>query len=380
LLGSTEGTVRPRISYTLKMTDTLSLYLDALRFAAAFTVFISHWAAVRYSGGSLWRVMGYGRTAVLVFFVLSGFVIAWVTETREQNLKEYALSRAARLYSVIIPAFVVTATLDRIAVAIDPGLYGPETRLSPIQNVLGYAVSALFLGESWTLTMLPGFNIPFWSLNYEARYYVLFATAVFLQGWLRIAAIGAAVLLAGPKILLLFPIWLMGVSAWRWRAALPAQQGALLAFGALAALIGLEALGGQKLFRNADSPWLPFSYSAHDYIIGALGAVLIMALANARLPMPGKAIERLIRWLAGTSFGLYLLHYPLLNFFGTVIPGPAAGAMHGILVFGFTLGVALALGRIAEQQKGALKRALRWGLDMVIERRARSAFESQRPS
>ncbi len=277
------------------MTNALSLYLDALRFGAAFTVFVSHWAAGRYSGGFLWRVMPYGRTAVLVFFVLSGFVIAWVTETRERTLEEYALSRLARLYSGIIPAFIATAVLDHLAIAIDPGLYAPELRLDPTQNLLGYALSAVFLGESWPLSMLPGWNIPFWSLNYEAWYYVLFAAAVFLRGRFRIAVLVAAALVAGPKILLLFPIWLMGVSAWRWRATLSALHGARLAFGALAAFIGLEALGGQELFQHAETPWLPFSYSAYDYIVGALVAVFIAALVNIPLPLPGRALKRAFR-------------------------------------------------------------------------------------
>src|SRR5271157_507292 len=201
------------------MTRAFSLYLDALRFGAAFTVFVSHWAAARYSGGELWRVMPYGRTAVLVFFVLSGFVIAWVSSTRERTFGEYALSRAARLYSVILPAFVVTAALDGIGVAIDPGLYEAEIRLSLAQSFLGYALSAVFLGESWRLTMLPGSDIPFWSLNYEVWYYVLFAAATFLQGRRRTVALIGAALLAGPKVLLLFPIWLAGVAAWRWRSA-----------------------------------------------------------------------------------------------------------------------------------------------------------------
>ena len=74
------------------------------------------------------------------------------------------------------------------------------------------------------MAVLPGGNIPFWSLNYEAWYYVLFGAALFLRGWRRTIAVVAAALLAGPKIVLL-PFWLMGLLAWRWRAALPARHG-----------------------------------------------------------------------------------------------------------------------------------------------------------
>src|SRR5437870_11294053 len=105
------------------MTNALSLYLDALRFGAAFTVFVGHYGSQRFGGGLFWQMQAYGRAPVLVFFVLSGFVIAWVTETRERTLEEYGLSRVARLYSVIVPAFIVTVVLDYIAMAIDPHLY-----------------------------------------------------------------------------------------------------------------------------------------------------------------------------------------------------------------------------------------------------------------
>jgi peptidoglycan/LPS O-acetylase OafA/YrhL len=81
------------------MTKALSLYLDGLRFVAAFTVFLAHYSIQRISGGFFWPSFAYGHTAVLVFFVLSGFVIAWVTETREHGLEDYVLSRAARLAS-----------------------------------------------------------------------------------------------------------------------------------------------------------------------------------------------------------------------------------------------------------------------------------------
>src|SRR5215469_16295328 len=320
------------------MTNGLSLYLDVLRFGAAFAVFTSHFG--RFSGGMLWQMEPYGRTGVMVFFVLSGFVIAWVTETRERTVDEYALSRVARLYSVILPAFILTAVLDQIAMAIDPRLYGPEAiplmNRGPIDVSLGYALSLVFLGQNWTWNMFPGSDIPFWSINYEAWYYILFGAATFLQGRRRMVALAAGTLLAGPRILLFFPLWLMGLAAWRWHNALPRPLGAPLAVGAVAAFIGLEALGGQQLFQLAHSPWLPGDLSAYDYIVGAIVALFIVGLANTTLPVPGAAAQRQIRFLAGTTFGLYLLHFPFLNFFATIIPGPPERLMHGLLVFGLT--------------------------------------------
>ena len=363
------------------MTNALSLYLDALRFGAAFAVFLSHFG--RVSGGLFWQMQPYARTAVLVFFVLSGFVIAWVTETRERTLEEYALSRIARLYSVILPAFILTAVLDQIAMAIDPRLYGPEPLplmcRGPVNVFLGYVLSLVFLGESWTLVMPPGSDLPFGTLNYEAWYYVLFGLVMFLHGRRQMVALAAAALLAGPKILLYGPVWLMGVLAWRWRAAMPRRWGAPLTFAAAAAFIGFHAFGGPELFQHSVTRWLPYEgdFGAYDYIVGVLVAFFIVGLANAPLPMPGAAVERLIRFLAGTTFGLYLLHFPLLLFFGTIIPGPAYRPIHQVLVFGLTLGLAIAVSHMIERQKGALKRALRSGLELVRRRRLRPALERQ---
>jgi peptidoglycan/LPS O-acetylase OafA/YrhL len=360
------------------MTNSLSLYLDALRFGAAFTVFLSHCG--RVTGGMFWRAQPYGLTAVFVFFVLSGFVIAWVTETREGTLEEYALSRVARLYSVVLPALIITAVLDHIAMAIDPSLYGPAPlpimSRDPLSVLLGYGLSAIFLSECWTW-FAPGSNGPFWSVDFEAWYYVLFGIATFLRGRRRMVALAVAALVAGPPILVFFPLWLMGLAAWRWRGAPPEQLGAPLALGAVAGFIGLEALGGRQLFQSTDSPWLGDNLSAYNYIVGALVALFIVGLANAPLPMPGAAVQRLIRFLAGTTFGLYLMHFPLLLFFGTVIPGPADGASHRFLVFALTLGVAIAFSHVIEQQKGPLKRALRSGLDLLRRRRLRPALERQ---
>ena len=71
-----------------------------------------------------------------------------------------------------------------------------------------------------------------------------------------------------------------------------------------------------NLFHHSCSPWLPFRFSAHDYIVIALVAVFIVSFANARLPIPGAAVEGRIWFFAGTTFGLYLLRLRFLNFIG----------------------------------------------------------------
>jgi len=362
------------------MTHALSLYLDAVRFGAAFTVFLSHYGTGRISGGAFWYVANYGRAAVVVFFVLSGFVVAWVTETREGNLEDYALSRLARLYSVIIPTFLLTAALDCAGKTLSPRLYGREWGHATAHPLLDYLLSAAFLGESWSAKALPGFNVPFWSLNYEAWYYALFGIATFLRGRTRAAALAVVALIVGPKILLLLPVWLMGVAAWHWRASFSGQFAWPLVCLSLTILITLEALGGERLFWHPAGQWLPPGYSAYDYVIGTLVALSILGLADLRLPVPGARVERVVRWLAGTSFGLYLFHYPLLNFFGTVVPDLPDETMHRIFVFALALGTAVGLAHVIEPRKREVKYALRSALDALRARHSEKALARQRLS
>ena len=44
----------------------------------------------------------------------------------------------------------------------------------------------LFLGQHWSLTEVPPYMEPYWSLNYEAWYYLLFGLACYLRGRRRI--------------------------------------------------------------------------------------------------------------------------------------------------------------------------------------------------
>jgi peptidoglycan/LPS O-acetylase OafA/YrhL len=106
-----------------RLPAPLSIYLDLVRFGAAMVVFLGHVASLRLTGGFLWQLGPYTTEAVTVFFVLSGFVIAYTTEQGETSARSYAVARAARIYSVALPALVLTFALDAIGRSIKPELY-----------------------------------------------------------------------------------------------------------------------------------------------------------------------------------------------------------------------------------------------------------------
>src|SRR5215813_2721503 len=154
------------------MNKTFSLYLDFVRFLAALTVLLFH-----ASGFDFMKIdtgFGrYGREAVVVFFVLSGFVIAYTADQKDRMLPEYTIHRISRIYSVVLPALLLTAIVDHFGIAIHPELYVEHDAQSlwPIRLI----ISVLCLNE-WGFWSVQFFsNVPYWSISYEITYYILFA-------------------------------------------------------------------------------------------------------------------------------------------------------------------------------------------------------------
>jgi len=104
------------------MNRSFSLYLDLVRFLAALTVLLFHASGLEFV--KVDTVLGhYGREAVIVFFVLSGFVIAYTADQKDSTLPEYATHRISRIYSVVIPALILTPIVDWIGARIHPEFY-----------------------------------------------------------------------------------------------------------------------------------------------------------------------------------------------------------------------------------------------------------------
>jgi peptidoglycan/LPS O-acetylase OafA/YrhL len=319
------------------MSSKFSAYLDIVRFSAAMIVFLGHAAGALWTGRFLWQLGAYGDTCVVIFFVLSGFVIGYVCDTKELSWQPYAVNRFARLWSVVLPALALTFVIDYAGVRIAPELYLGQPWYAGDMPLLRYLASALMLQEFWHADLVPGINGPFWSLSFEALYYLVFGIAFFARSRWKWLAIGLALLAAGPMIAVLLPIWALGFYSYHLTKRLhlaPALNWLAFTLGLImlalspkirqAAQTGFTILDGLVIERYID---------AFGFFLNLIGAYGLCASAK---PLPDK-VAKAIAHIAGTTFALYLFHRPLMQMFSYLGPVDAASWQRRILVIGGTL-------------------------------------------
>lgn len=351
------------------MTRGFSLYLDALRFGAALVVVLSHLGYERFTGGHLgWiRDLNLGSDAVVVFFVLSGLVIAFSAERKDPTLGRFAFNRLTRVMSVALPTLLVGFVLDLAGAALAPGFYyAPFYAPLPLPELL---LRGLTFSNEWAgLDRRLGTNGPYWSLSYEVAYYALFAVGFYLRGTRRAVLLAAGALLAGVNILLLMPSWLLGVWVWRRLSdgRLPSRSVALgLAVAAPLAYAAALWFGVPGLLRELTEtilsvpPGRVLRFSDEFLWNGLIGiAFALHLLGMARLLRPTERDGKAIRWLAGGSFSLYLLHYPLLQFFGGTLPKTGAFPVDAAALLCATLAGCYAFAQVFERTLPAQRRMI----------------------
>lgn len=348
------------------MQKLLSVYLDLLRFTAAMLVFIVHANYDRFTGGlpGLWRVGTLGNDAVMIFFVLSGFVIAYVSETREKNGALYFTARISRLWSIAIPALLLTITLDYTGKWLAPEMYNGDwfQDSNPAFRVIA---NIFFINELWFWSIRPFSNGPYWSIGYEFWYYAIYAASFFLEGKTRYFTIGFLAILVGPKILLLFPVWWAGVWAYRTNLAnnLSKISSIFLFFitiifylvarltGVIDHLDDVVKYFFGNTFVSYNLKWSQYFLSS--YLIGFLLAINFIAMRRISciLNLNKIPLERVITYLASFTFSLYLFHYPLLQFFAALCDYSQIKYLKTSIVILGTLTVVWILGSWAERQK-----------------------------
>ncbi len=338
-----------------QVKPSFSLYLDLSRIVAAFAVFIGHASGKLFTGGLLWQVGLWTHDAVIIFFVLSGFVIAYVTSERENEPVSFCAARISRLYSVIIPALGLTMICDRIGLSIEPRLYYDGPWGYPIDNsVMRYVASLFLVNQAWGADLEPGINVPFWSLSFEGFYYATFATFFFLRSPLRFALPALVLMAGGPQITIMFPIWLMGLAAQRLisRFSLGPRASWSLAVGGLLVILAMPILRDRVSEIAADFV-IGFAFGVH--LVGASQIGLIDRLR-------GQEFGRWVKYLATLTFPLYLFHRPLIQVLTVVAPGDPEEWLHRCLVIGGTIVVVVILGQLCDLMREPLRDMARHAL------------------
>lgn len=200
-------------------------WLDAVRFLSAFIVLLNHGRNTFFFAygdlpidqqGIVAQLLYFfsrlGHEAVLLFFVLSGFLVGGLGIERLRNgslnLTEYAIDRFARIFPPLLTAllfFLFTAWML-------PGHYGTDF-------TWGRVLGNLFCLQGICCKSLVS---PFWTLSYEVWFYILFGLLGLLLGarkngakivafFLFFAAF--SVFFLGLKLHYLL-IWMMGALAY----------------------------------------------------------------------------------------------------------------------------------------------------------------------
>ena len=322
--------------------DTSSI-LDLLRWGGAQAVCVGH-ALNFFEVGDDWRAPNapYMQSmGVLVFFVLSGFVIAHAlvrTASRPQGgLGSFVVDRFARIYTALFPAMILIALFDGL-------LYWCGQHENPT-----YVTVSAFWG---TLGMLQNYSGPFkellavpsfgsaghlWSLAVEWHIY-LFAGGLFFavseRKWL-LALLCAILFSAVPLEFFGTPaqgahgqglsyLWLLGFMAY------------FLARAGIARLVPLKILCVIMIMAwywwvTSTEPIKEYDPKLYPFLaVAFLGLVLVTQ--RTRLLVSRPAFRNFLRRLADYSFSLYLIHYSLLFALVMVWEGsPVLAAWIGII-------------------------------------------------
>lgn len=295
----------------LKSKSERSGGLDVLRFLAVLVVFFAHYTDtfnVSYQivpENLKWApIFRYGRVALLVLFMISGYVITMTSMGR--NLKDFMIARLSRIY----PLFWVSC----IAAFILPRLVG--------HSYLEYSSFKVFLAN---LTMIapvvgaPLINPIFYTLVVQFFFYLFIALIIIFKAWKWILPIIGLLLIytafhaldRDMGIQNFFPSYAAGMliyfirnenfSKWILYALLVMTLFITLITGKII------ALDMQDLFRDQ----IPFHFEV--FCVAVIGMYVVLFMLTAKKQIVGNS--KFTRALAELSYPFYLFHFYFLVFY-----------------------------------------------------------------
>jgi peptidoglycan/LPS O-acetylase OafA/YrhL len=341
--------------------------LDGLRGLAALYVVINHVFLRAFPGypvdnAPFWAgLFIYGRFAVLVFIVLSGFSLALAAARagwRLDGISAYARRRARRILPPYWAALAFSLAVAWLIVP-QPGRGVPDLS-SVFAN--GFLVQNIVSGP-------PSPNAAFWSIAVEVQLYLLLPLLL-----LAVRRRGAAAMVAGVALVVAL-IGIVGphvAGLDTFVIQSPPDLAALFALGVASA--GIVGAGAAR--RSWPWPWLALAAAAPvlatiawrgsvwtldslfwvDLALAPAIACLLVGLATGRpAPLVRLLDARPIRGLGNCSYSLYLTHAPIIAIVYELIvvhwfhPGTAAFLVTLALVLPLTIAFAKAFASVFER-------------------------------
>ena len=240
-------------------------------------------------------VLPLGLSAVLLFFVLSGYWVAdlWARTTGPDRLATFFLGRALRIWPVYLAVMATSALFHQ--------------RLPSLNEIalLGAAShgAAPLIGTEWSLdielqfyALLPLLVLTATRLNRATIIVLTLATA-----WLGVWIEHRFGLVTVMKFLPAFAIG-MAISHFRWQPSRRVALGSLVAFAAWVVASALLWENQPATMANVFGPW-------DDHAIAALWVAPLLPYVAASVAAPSRPADRRIGDL---SYPLYLVHLPVI--------------------------------------------------------------------
>lgn len=316
--------------------------------------------------------LGLGSIAVLVFFAVSGFVIAEAIEGHYRGRAgAFLANRSIRIFPPLLAATTVTLLVIALLLLGGPfrhfEMHSTEVLTADVlslRNVIGNyfqvlpGAARLGLGMDYPLISVV------WSIRTELMFYLVMAVIMLApvrnyRQALAVAGIGAlavhyvaSLTNAGPETLRLIPFFVYGVAVYY------ALNGSLtgLAISVLTWVLSLIALVeiGNQLPSMVRDMFGPFAMPARVIILGALLG-LIPALSRVTLARPLP----LDRYLGDLSYPLYLNHAAIMIVTGAFWPQLGWGGLSLAVLVTFALTVVMY--RLVEPGLNGLRARVRGG-------------------
>lgn len=296
-------------------------WLDWLRFLSAFIVVTAHArgaAFVEYGAldgidktpvvAIAYAITRIANEAVILFFVLSGFLVGGRTFSRIAQgtfrPTDFAIDRLVRIMLPLIPALGLTAI---VRIIVD-GSFDIGSLVGNIFALQGIIVDAF------------GNNVPLWSLAYLVWFYVL-AYAIGLATTKRKLHLPSAMMLG--VVACIFTIlnptylfcWLIGAMAYlrmpkRYSWEIMLLSCLIVLYSVVAIEVSRESMSlPVERFRD----YIPSLNVARILLSISITSIMQQLLFVKPKTSLMRSIDRLGTVLAASSYTLFLTHYPIIH-------------------------------------------------------------------